>query len=94
MDRLQILIFSFYREEPFIQLALLPLRSCPMRWTKGAIQIDCFSHEHFAQVRALIEFVIRPFAELGIGREIVLLVPGSLKRSFPINTSLKSDISA
>ena len=39
MDRLQQLIFSFYREDPQIEALLEPLRRCQMRRSWGSIRI-------------------------------------------------------
>ena len=37
MDRLQQLIFSFYREDPRVEELLEPLRDCRMRRSWGSI---------------------------------------------------------
>ena len=41
MDRLQQLIFSFYREDPLMEELLEPLRDCRMRRSWGSIRIEC-----------------------------------------------------
>jgi hypothetical protein len=53
MDRLQRLIFSYYREEPALQQLLQPLHSCRMRRSWGSVRIECRDDGHLEDVSAL-----------------------------------------
>ena len=67
MDRLQRLVFSFYREDPQIQLTLEPLRLCRMRRSWGSIRVDCLDAAHLERVSALLGHLRPPLAALGLG---------------------------
>ena len=54
MDRLQQLIFSFYREDPELQERLEPLRSCRMRRSWGSIRIECIDDAHLEELSGLV----------------------------------------
>ena len=54
MDRLQRLIFSYYREEPALQQLLQPLHSCRMRRSWGSVRIECRDDGHLEEVSALL----------------------------------------
>ena len=94
MERMQSFIFSFYREEPDILIKLSPVLSCQITWILGVIRIECLSIEHREKVGTLIEYLRLPFAELGMGRQIVLRAPGSVERIFPMHLSSQSDLFA
>ena len=91
MDRLQQLIFSFYREDPGMEERLEPLRSCRMRRSWGSIRIECVDAAHLEQVSGLLMHLRLPLAALGLGRQIVLRVPGTLQRTYPMHVPFRSD---
>ena len=91
MDRLQRLIFSFYREDPRMEGLLEPLRSCRMRRSWGSIRIECLDAAHLEQVSGLLMHLRLPLAALGLGRQIVLRVPGSMQRTYPVHVPFHSD---
>ena len=91
MDRLQQLIFSFYREDPLMEELLEPLRDCRMRRSWGSIRIECLDAAHLEQMSDLLVHLRLPLAALGLGRQIVLRVPGSLQRSYPMHVPFHSD---
>ena len=91
MDRLQQLIFSFYREDPLMEELLEPLRDCRMRRSWGSIRIECLDAAHLEQISGVLVHVRLPLAALGLGRKIVLRVPGSLQRSYPMHVPFHSD---
>ena len=91
MDRLQQLIFSFYREDPRVEELLEPLRDCSMRRSWGSIRIECLDMAHLEEVSDLLTYLRMPLAALGLGRQIVLRVPGSRQRSYPMHVPFTSD---
>jgi hypothetical protein len=91
MDRLQQLIFSFYREDSGVQSRLTPLRTCRMRRSWGSIRIECLDDAHLEEISDLLGYLRLPLAALGIGRQIVLRVPGSRQRAYPIHVPFHSD---
>ena len=91
MDRLQQLIFSFYREDPRVEELLAPLRDCRMRRSWGSIRIECLDLEHLEEVSGLLAYLRLPLAALGLGRQIVLRVPGSRQGSYPMHVPFRSD---
>ena len=91
MDRLQQLIFSFYREDPLMEELLEPLRDCRMRRSWGSIRIECVDAAHLEQMSGLLVHLRLPLAALGLGRQIVLRGPGSLQRSYPMHVPFHSD---
>ena len=94
MDRLQPLIFSFYREDSGVQSRLEPLRTCRMRRSWGSIRIECLDDDHLEEISDLLGYLRLPLAALGIGRQIVLRVPGSRQRAYPIHVPFHSDLLA
>ncbi len=94
MDRLQILVFSFYREEPLIKTALEPLRQCRMTRSWGTVRIECLDQQHLEEVCQLMKYLRVPLAELDLGKQIVLRVPGSLQKAFPMHAPFHSDLFA
>ena len=91
MDRLQQMTFSFYREDPLMEELLEPLRDCRMRRSWGSIRIECVDAAHLEQISGLLVHLRRPLAALGLGRQIVLRVPGLLQRSYPMHVPFHSD---
>ena len=91
MDRLQHLIFSFYREDPELQDRLEPLRSCRMRRSWGSIRIECIDDAHLEELSGLVADLRLPLAALGMGRQIVLRVPGSRQRAYPMHVPFHTD---
>ena len=91
MDRLQQLIFSFYREDSGTQARLAPLRTCRMRRSWGSIRIECLDEDHLEEVSDLLGYLRLPLAALGLGRQIVLRVPGLRQRSYPMHVPFHSD---
>ena len=91
MDRLQRLIFSYYREEPALQQLLQPLQSCRMRRSWGSVRIDCLDDAHLEEVSALLGYLRAPLAALGLGHQIVLRGPGSRQRSYPMHVPFHSN---
>ena len=91
MDRLQQLIFSFYREDPLMEELLEPLRDCRMRRSWGSIRIECVDAAHLEQMSGLLVYLRLPLAALGLGRQSVLRVPGSRQRSYPMHVPFHSD---
>ena len=62
MDRLQQLIFSFYREDPLMEELLEPLRDCRMRRSWGSIRIECVDAAHLEQMSGLLVHLRLPLA--------------------------------
>jgi hypothetical protein len=91
MDRLQRLIFSYYREEPALQQLLHPLHSCRMRRSWGSVRIECLDDGHLEEVSALLGYLREPLAALDLGRQIVLRGSGSRQRSYPMHVPFHSD---
>ena len=92
MDRLQRLIFSFYREDPRIESLLKPLQECHMSRSWGSIRLECKDIEHLEKVCGLISYIRIPLASLGLGRQIVLRVPGSVQRTYSMNVPFHTDL--
>ena len=76
MDRLQQLIFSFYREDLEVQDRLEPLRSCRIRRSWGSIRIDCVDDAHLEELSGLVAD---------------LRVPGARQRAYPMHVPFHSD---
>ena len=92
MDRLKCLIFSFYREDPLIKVALKPLLGCTISRGLGIIRIDCLDVEHLDELSNLIPYLRVPLGLLALGRTIVLQAPGSPERDFPVELPFHSDL--
>lgn len=92
MDRLQRLVWSFYREEPELEAQLEPLRDCRMSRSWGSIRVECVDASHLEEVSALLALLRRPLAAMDLGRQIVLRVPGSLQRTYPMHVPFHSDL--
>ena len=67
------------------------LRDCRMRRSWGSIRIECLDAAHLEQISGVLVHVRLPLAALGLGRQIVLRVPGSLQRSYPMHVPFHSD---
>ena len=91
MDRLQQLIFSYYREDLEVQDRLEPLRSCRMRRGWGSIRIECVDDAHLEELSGLVADLRVPLAALALGRQIVLRVPGARQRAYPMHVPFHSD---
>lgn len=91
MDRLQRLVYSFYREDPHMEVLLEPLRSCRMRRSWGSIRVECADAAHLELVSGLLVHLRIPLAALGLGRQIVLQAPGGRQRSYPMYLPFHSD---
>ncbi len=94
MDRLQHLVFSFYRENQKIQQKLEPLRYCKMTRSWGSIRLECLDAEHLEVISSLLIYIRPPVAALGLARNIVLRTPGSLQRIYPVKVPFHSDLLA
>ena len=81
MDRLQQLIFLLSRRSP--DRGVGAVARCQMRRSWGSIRIECVDVEHLEQVSSLLVHLRLPLSALGLGRQIVLRVPGSLQRTYP-----------
>ncbi|MEB3159230.1 MAG: hypothetical protein VKK03_07195 [Synechococcus sp.] len=92
MDRLQRLVWSFYREEPDLQSELEPLRDCRMSRSWGSIRIECVDAHHLEEVSGLLSLLREPLAAMGLGRQIVMRVPGSVPRTYPMHVPFHSDL--
>ncbi len=93
MDRIQCLVFSFYREES-IEKELEPLIECRMFWRGASIFVECLNQKHFEEILALKNRIIVPLAQLSIGNILVISSPESIKRVVPIKLSFHSDMIA
>ncbi len=87
MDRLQKLVFSFYREDFLIQQKLKPLLNARMIRSRKSIVVECLDKNHYSALSFLIRYLVPPIAELNLGSEIVLSAPGPLKQHFRIHKS-------
>ena len=76
MDRLQQLIFSFYREDPELQERLEPLRSCRMRRSWGSIRIECIDDCDGLLEESSVKPVQRAIVELSDEQDQPDLLPG------------------
>jgi hypothetical protein len=92
MDRLRRLVFSFYREDPDIEAELEPLRDCRMSRSWGCIRIECVDGKHLEEVSGLLSHLRRPLVAMGLGRQIVLRVPGRPHRAYPMQVPFHSDL--
>ena len=92
MDRLQRLVWSFYREEPDLEAQLEPLRDCRMTRSWGSVRVECIDARHLEEVSGLLALLRPPLAAMGLGRQIVLRVPGSLQRTYPMHVPFQSDL--
>ena len=92
MDRLRRLVFSFYREDPEIEAELEPLRDCRMSRSWGCIRIECIDGKHLEEVSGLMTHLRRPLLAMGLGRQIVLRVPGRPQRTYPMQVPFHSDL--
>ena len=84
MDRLQLLVFSFYREDASINKRLEPLKKCKLMRSGGSIRIECIDREHMEEISQLFKYIKLPFEALGLARQIVVRVEGEPQRNFSI----------
>ena len=94
MDRLQLLVFSFYREDDFIKAQLEPLKYCQLTRSWGSIRIECLDDEHLEDISQLLKYLKLPFEALGLGRQIVLRVNGGLQKTYSMQVSFHTDLLA
>ena len=69
-----------------------PLRDCKLSRSWGSIRVECVDARHLEEVSALLALLRRPLAAMGLGRQIVLKVPGSLQRTYPMHVPFHSDL--
>ncbi|QEY33149.1 hypothetical protein EVJ50_13805 [Synechococcus sp. RSCCF101] len=93
-ERLQRLLFSFYREEPHLWDRLEPLQDCQFSRLWGVLRVHCVDGAHLEEVNALIDLLRAPILALGLARQIVLRAPGRPTRSYPVRVSLSPDLLA
>ena len=94
MDRLKLLVFSFYRENPCIEAILEPLHHCRMTRSWGSIRIECVDAEHLEEMIPLLDYLRLPLSSLSLGKQIVLRVPGYMQRTFPMEAPFPKDLMA
>ena len=82
MDRYQLLVFSFYREEPKIQAALQPLLKCRIIRGNKSICIECLDAKNLAKVSPLVGYLRTPLLAIGIAQEIVLTISVSTQKDY------------
>ena len=92
MDRLQRLVFSYYREDPFLQKALYPLNFSRMSLNKGSVCIECLDLDHLDRTRKLLFLLKEPIDLLGLARRIVLYMNGSIQLAYPIQQPFHIDL--
>jgi len=93
-ERLQRLLFSFYREEPELRDRLEPLQECHLSRHWGALRVNCVNAAHLEEVNGLIDLLRAPTLALGLARQIVLRAPGRPDRCYPVRVSLSPDLLA
>ena len=49
----------------------------------GTIRIECVDAQHLEEVSALLSHLRRPLVAMGLGRQIILRVPGRPQRCYP-----------
>ncbi len=94
MDKFKCLVFSFFREEPEIQIILRPLLECTLSRGGGSVFIDCLDHSHLEQIRSILGYLKTPFSELKLGKQIVLRSPDSIDQIYRIPFLSHSDLLA
>ncbi len=73
MDRLKVLIFSFYREDLDLEVALVPLLASRISRDRGTIKIECVDSNHFFRVISIAKTYLKtPIALMKLGRNIVI----------------------
>ena len=70
MDRLQVLIFSFYREDLAIQAQLLPLITTTMSRGMGNINIECQDSEHLRSLITIVNYIKWPILLMKLARNM------------------------
>ncbi len=94
MDKLVILVFSFYREDPQTMILLEPLRYCKILRTGEGIIVECPNRKQFLQLHAISKYLMRPLTMLGFGDKIVLKFSRDQKRKIFMRKSSQSDLLA
>ena len=61
-----------------------------MRRSWGSIRIR-HGYDHLEEVSDLLAYLRLPLAALGLGRQIVLRVPGARQRTYPMHVPFHSD---
>ena len=92
MDKIQLLVFSFYREEPQIKKLLSPLYSCTFSRNLENIHIYCLDTKHLKEINGLLTYLEPPFALLGLAKRIILRAPGGREQIFCIKERYNSDL--
>ena len=92
MDRLQLLVFSYYREDPLVKKQLQPILFCPMSRSWSSIRVKCPDIDLFEKIIDLLPYLLSPLVSLGLGTDLVVEVPGSLKRTFSMNVPFHIDL--
>ncbi len=93
MDRLTLLVFSFYREEPKVQVLLDPLKYCKISRGWDSIEIDCLNSQHLQLVLEISIYIGPPFALLGMAKHIVFKESGLIHHRYSIQLRSNSDLS-
>ncbi len=86
MDRFQVLIFSFYREDLDVEIALVPLLSNKISRVMGTINIECSDPDYFSRIILIAnKYLKSPISLMKFGKHIVIYCSGSthLKYSVP-----------
>ena len=73
MDRLKVLLFSFYREDLDLEVALIPLLASKISRGRGTIKIECVDSNHFFRVISIAKIYLKtPISLMKLGRNIVI----------------------
>ena len=62
-----------------------------MRRSWGSIRVECVDDAHLEELSGLVAYLRLPLAALGLGRQIVLRVPGSRQRAYPMHVPFHTD---
>ena len=62
-----------------------------MRRSWGSIRIECIDDAHLEELSGLVADLRLPLAALGMGRQIVLRVPGSRQRAYLMHVPFHTD---
>ena len=92
MDRLKVLVFSFYREDEKIRLLLTPLHSTRMSREMGNIHIECLDARHLDEVIPLANYLKTPIELLKLGRNIVFQSVNCPNWKYSINVELDKNL--
>ncbi len=92
MEKLKLLVFSYYREDPQIKKLLVPLRTCRISRSWDSIHIECLNLEHHAEISKLLIFLGPPFALLGIAKRFIVTAPGCIQNTYSIQLPSNIDL--